>query len=113
MKSFNLKNHQVELRDLLEKSPMDTKRIYVLDSSGEVDKVMDFKEVQELFDYLWDNLGAVPLVYVVKVKHIYRVEMRVKEFSVLYEMENDGKIALKDYQSLTAVSKSGLYSRLN
>ncbi len=111
MQSFNLKNYDSELRELLGKSPMGTKRIYVLDSSGEVDKVLDFKEAQELFDYLWDELQTVPIIYVVKIKHIYRVELRSKGFSALYEMK-DGKISLLDYQTVTSVSKSGLYSRL-
>ncbi|MBX2986717.1 MAG: hypothetical protein KF802_02370 [Bdellovibrionaceae bacterium] len=113
MKSFNLKNCDRELRDLLEKSPMGTKRIYVLDSSGEVDKVLDFEEPQKLFDFVWDSLHSVPLVYVVKIKHIYRVVMRVNEFSVEYEMKRDGTIVLNDYQSLCSVTKSGWYSKLN
>jgi hypothetical protein len=111
MKSINLDSYQAELKDLLEKAPMETKRIYVLDSSGEVDKVLDFKEVQELFDYLWAELQTVPLVYVVKTKKIGRVELRANKLSALYELQN-GKIVMREFNSGTSVSKSGLYSRL-
>lgn len=106
-----LENHQDELKNLLEKAPMETKRIYVLDSSGEVDKILDFPEVQDLFDFLWAELHTVPLIYVVKTKKIGRVELRSKNLGVLYELQN-GKIVLKEYHSLTSVSKSGDYKRL-
>lgn len=111
MKSLNLANYQAELKDLLEKAPMETKRIYILDSSGEVDKVLDFPEVQTLFDYIWEELQTVPVVYVVKTKKIGRVELRSKDLSALYEIQN-GEIILKEFHSHTSVSKSGHYLRL-
>lgn len=112
MKQFDLKNHAEELPKLLAELPLGSLKIYVIDATGEVDEELDFKDPVNLFDYLWENLHPVPVIYVVKEKKVKRIGYRGLNIWVEYE-ERNGEIVLIDYETKTSVSQMGNYKILN
>lgn len=111
MKSFDLKNHRKELRELMNEAPIGTKRIYVLDSTGEVDKILDFPEAEDVYKYFWAELHSVPVVIIIKLKKMKRVHIRVSEYEAVYNLKKAGFIQ-ESFRTVTSVTKSGHYSRL-